>query len=308
MAKKDLRTKSIKERHSKVSTANLGSIPDLPTTVTAFIDKLPDVLAATDLKALYRDILEARNKGLGVVFGMGGHVIKTGVSPYLIELMKQGFIKAIAMNGAAMIHDFEMAYYGETSEDVEQEIVRGDFGLAEETGFQLNSLIRQGYDRKEGLGETMTRAFQDSSFRNKKISILSEAGRLGIPATIHVAVGTDIIHMHPDSDGAAIGQGSLLDFQRFCEFIAALDQGGGYLNLGSAVILPEVFLKAISLARNKNAAYGHFFTANFDFIRHYRPTQSVIYRPTLLGARSYSLIGHHEIMIPLLAVMLLEAI
>lgn len=297
---------SIKNRRSKVKREDLGSVPSSPATFISFIDTLPNILAAYDFRQLSQDIIQSRSSGKGIIIGLGGHVIKTGVAPYLIELMKAGFVRAIALNGAALIHDFELAFSGKTSEDVEQEIVSGNFGFAQETGALLNDLITEAYRNETGLGEIMTRRFPELGFPHIDISIVGQAGLLDIPVSVHVAIGTDIIHMHPECDGAAIGQSTFNDFRRYCDWVVGLDGGGGYINIGSAVILPEIFLKALSLARNRNPNFHDFFTANFDFIRQYRPMQSIINRPQLLGARTYSLIGHHEILIPLITQAVLE--
>jgi len=298
---------SIQSRASKIEVADFGKLPAMPSTIGPFIRQLPDILAARDLKLLIADMIRAKRLEKGIMIGLGGHVIKTGVTPYLIELMKNGYITAIALNGAAMIHDFEMALSGHTSEDVEQELVQGRFGFTEETGTVLNKFIVEAADRGQGMGEYMAKAFAAAEYAHADISIIAQAGKLNIPVTVHVAIGTDVIQMHPECDGAATGQTSFRDFQRFCQHLERLDGGGGYLNCGSAVILPEVFLKALSRSRNTGHEFRDFFTANFDFIRHYRPTQSIINRPRLFGSRTYALTGHHEIMLPLLTAAVIEA-
>lgn len=298
---------SLEHRLSKVHRDNLGRVSPPGTSLAAFINDLPDILAGADFKACVRDCLVARERGKGIIIGLGGHIIKTGVTPYLIALMQHGFIRALAMNGAAMIHDFEMAFHGATSEDVEQGLSEGTFGFSEETGRILNTIINEGVARGEGIGRAVSAAFQSSEFTHQDVSLIAQAGKLDIPLTVHVALGTDIIHMHPECDGAAIGQGTMDDFRLFCKLIATLHGGGGYINCGSAVLLPEVFLKALSLARNSNPVFGDFFTANFDFIRQYRPMTSVIARPKMLGARTYAFTGHHELLIPLLCGAILES-
>ncbi|MBN2385044.1 deoxyhypusine synthase family protein [bacterium] len=303
---KDPERISIQTRSSKVHIGAFGRITSGPTTIVELLNNLPDILAARDLKQLVHDIIKARTDQKGIIMGLGGHVIKTGVAPYLIELMKQGFVSAIAMNGAAMIHDFEIVLMGHTSENVEQEIVKGHFGFTQETASTLNAFIVQAAAENLGLGEMMCRAFRTERFQNQDMSIIAQAGQHDIPLTIHVAIGTDVIHMHPECNGAALGQTSHYDFKRFCRYLGNLDGGGGYLNFGSAVIMPEVFLKALSLGRNQGCTFNDFFCANFDFIQHYRPTQSIINRPRLFGARTYSLTGHHEIMVPLLVSSVLE--
>jgi len=259
-----------------------------------FYDSMPDVLAAKDLKALVRDVAAARKKGRHVALGLGAHVIKCGLSPMIIDLIKRGVVTAIAMNGAGAIHDYEVSLVGETSEDVAAGLDDGVYGMARETGEALCRAAVEGakcagYGR--ALGEMILRA------KNKfaKYSVLAACAEEDIPATIHVAIGTDIVHMHPCADGAAIGEASLLDFKLFAGVVADLE-GGLYINIGSAVVLPEVFLKAINIARNIHGRPKNVTTANFDMIRHYRPAVNVCGRP---AEKSYNITGHHEIMFPL---------
>jgi deoxyhypusine synthase len=238
---------------------------------------------------------------------MGAHVIKVGLTPILVNLMKQGIVTAVAMNGAGIIHDFELALMGHTSEEVDDEIDEGRFGMAEETGRILNEAIIQGHKKRQGLGEAVGHYMNrlKGQFPNRETSILATGARMGIPVTVHVAMGTDIIHMHPAADGAAIGATSLLDFRRLAAIVAGME-GGVYLNIGSAVVLPEVFLKTVSLGRNLGHKLSDITTVNMDFLAHYRPLTNVVRRPTQKGGKGYSLIGHHEIMLPLLVAAIAE--
>ena len=271
--------------------------------MAAFLESLPNVLGAADFKAVVRALIAAHAAGGGIVWGMGAHVIKTGLGPVLIDLMERGFVSAIATNGAAVIHDFEIALVGATSEDVDEALGPGRFGMAEETGRLLNAAIEDGVLNGLGIGQSVTRFLAGKQPQFARISVLAAAARLGIPVTVHVALGTDIIHMHPAASGAAIGEGSLRDFRYFVSNVARLERGV-YLNCGSAVILPEVFLKAVALARNRGIALAELTTVNLDFIRQYRPLTNVVARPTAGTGRGYSLVGHHEIMIPLIAAAL----
>src|SRR6185436_11833553 len=242
----------------------------------------------------------------GTVWGIGAHVIKTGLGPVLIDLMERGYISALATNGAAIIHDFEVALAGATSEDVDSALGPGKFGMAEETGRLLNEAINSGVDRGLGIGQAVSQFLADSQPPFARISVLASAARLGVPVTVHVAIGTDIIHMHPAASGRALGEGSLRDFRYFVSNVARL-KGGVYMNCGSAVVLPEVFLKAVALARNRGISLDGLTTVNLDFIRSYRPQTNVVTRPTAGTGRGYSLVGHHEIMIPLLAAAIIDA-
>lgn len=272
--------------------------------VLRFVYSLPDILAGRDLKDVIEAIVKARSEGKPVILGMGGHPIKVGLSPWIIELMRSQIITAIATNGSAIIHDFELAYTGHTSEDVASELKDGTFGMAEETGMYLNKAISDGADM--GLGMAVGKLISDERhFPYHSLSIFGEAYRLSVPATVHVAIGTDIIHMHPEADGAAIGQSSLRDFRVFTSVVSELE-GGVFINLGSAVIIPEVFLKALNLARNLGHKVENITTVTLDFLRHYRPMENVVKRPTLSGGRGYYITGHHEIMLPLLATAVKE--
>jgi len=242
-----------------------------------------------------------------VIVGIGAHVIKVGLTPILVAWMEQGLVTAVAMNGAGIIHDFELALMGHTSEEVDDEIDDGRFGMTEDTGRILNEAIAQGYRNGQGMGEAVGQYITrlKTHFPNGGTSILATGARLGIPVTVHVAVGTDVIHMHPAADGAAIGATSLLDFRRLAAVVAGME-GGVYLNIGSAVVLPEVFLKTVSLGRNLGHTLTNITTVNMDFLSHYRPLTNVVRRPTQKGGKGYSLIGHHEIMLPLLVAAVAE--
>ena len=298
-----IRTYPLKSRASKARTEDFARPSASSSSMGAFLDSLPNILAAADFKAVVRAIVDARRNDAGVVWGLGAHVIKTGLGPVLIDLMERGFVSAIATNGAAIIHDFEIALVGATSEDVDEALGPGRFGMADETGRLLNAAINEGVGEGLGIGQAVTRFLGARRPQFARSSILAVAARLDIPVTVHVAIGTDIIHMHPTASGAALGEGSLRDFRYFVSNVARLERGV-YLNCGSAVILPEVFLKAVALARNRGVALAELTTVNLDFIRLYRPQTNVVSRPTAGTGRGYSLIGHHEIMIPLLAAAL----
>jgi hypothetical protein len=268
---------------------------------------LPGLLAAQDFKEVVAAIVAARNKGRPIVWGLGAHVLKTGLSPILVDLMERGFVSAIATNGAGIIHDFEIALSGGTSEDVDAALGPGKFGMAEETGTELNRAINDGVAAGLGLGQAVGTYLHAAKPPFAQISIAASAWRLQIPVTVHVAVGTDIIHMHPQASGAAIGEASLRDFKYFVTTVAQL-KGGVYLNCGSAVVLPEVFLKAVAIARNDGRSLNGLTTVNLDFLRHYRPLTNVVNRPTLGTGKGYAITGHHELLIPLLAAALIEAL
>jgi hypothetical protein len=294
-------------RASKVKAVDFAKPHAKGSGVSAFFSSLPDMLAAADFRAVVRAILEARRSGGGIIWGFGAHVLKTGLSPVLIDLAERGFVSAFATNGAGVIHDFEIALAGSTSEDVDEALGPGRFGMADETGRLLNGAIRDGVAKGLGLGQSVAAFLADVEPPFAHLSIACASARLGIPLTAHVALGTDIIHMHPEASGAAIGEGSLRDFRYFASNVARLD-GGVYLNCGSAVVLPEVFLKAVALARNRGLALAGLTTVNLDFMRLYRPQTNVVVRPPAgTGGKGYSLVGHHEIMIPLLAAAIIEA-
>ena len=301
----DIKTYPLKSRASKARAEDFARPTAPGGSVGALIESLPNILAAADFKAVVGAIAGAAHADAGVVWGLGAHVIKTGLGPVLIDLMERGFVSAIATNGAAVIHDFEVALVGATSEDVDEALGPGRFGMAEETGRLLNDAINDGVGAGLGIGQAVTRFLASKEPQFARASVLAAAARLQIPVTVHVAIGTDIIHMHPAASGAAIGEGSLRDFRYFVSNVARLERGV-YLNCGSAVVLPEVFLKAVALARNRGIALAELTTVNLDFVKHYRPQTNVVARPTAGTGRGYSLIGHHEIMIPLLAAALVS--
>jgi hypothetical protein len=267
-----------------------------------FLHVLPEILAARDFRAVARAIAARHRAGKRIVLGMGAHPIKVGLSPLIIDLMRRGLLAGVAMNGAAIIHDFELAYAGKTSEDVGAGLADGRFGMAAETGRFLNAAAAAATD---GLGDAVGRALLRARFPHARLSILAAGTRFGVPVTVHVAVGTDIIHMHPSADGAAIGAASLADFRRLAAIVSGL-RGGVFINLGSAVLIPEVFVKALNLARNVGKRVDNLLTVDMDFIRHYRPQLNVVQRPTAGSGRGYHFTGHHEIMFPLLCAAVLE--
>lgn len=307
LSSKGIRTYSIRKRKSKVSAADLARIPKKGGTFKDFFDFLPDILGAKDFKDVVAAIVEARKKRKTIAVGMGAHVIKTGLSPLIIDLMERGVINSVSMNGAGIVHDFELAYSGSTSEDVDSELKSGAFGMAEETGCLINKAIKKGAKKGFGLGRSVGEMIGKSRYPYKRLSILAAGARLGIPVTVHVAIGTDIIHIHPQMDGAATGKASIKDFQLFAGVVSSLE-AGVYINIGSAVIMPEVFLKAITLSRNLGYKVKNFTTVNMDFIQHYRPITNVVRRPTMGGGRGFRLTGHHEIMVPLLYAGIVEGI
>ena len=298
-------TYPLKSRASKARAEDFGRPVTPGSSVGALIDSLPAMLAAADFRNVVHAIVDAKRAGGGVVWGLGAHVINTGLGPVLIDLMERGFVSAIATNGAAIIHDFEVALVGATSEDVDESLGAGRFGMADETGRLLNGAINDGVAAGLGLGQAVARFVDAKQPQFARASVLAAAARLHIPLTVHVAIGTDIIHMHPAASGAALGEGSLRDFRYFVSNVARLEQGV-YVNCGSAVVLPEVFLKAVALARNRGVAFAGLTTVNLDFVRSYRPQTNVVARPTAASGRGYSLIGHHELMIPLLAAAIVE--
>ena len=302
-----LKTYPLSRRQSKVRLADFSLPWQRGGPFKKFLETLPDILAVKTLRAVVQAIVRAHRRGRPVIVGMGAHPTKVGLNPILVDLMERGIVTAVAMNGAVIIHDFELALMGHTSEDVEAEIDSGRFGMAEETGRMLNESITRGAKEGQGIGEAIGHYINryKGQFPHRPISLLATGARLGIPVTVHVALGTDIIHMHPSADGAAIGAASLLDFRRLAAVVAGME-GGVYLNLGSAVILPEVFLKTVTLGRNLGHPLTDITTVNMDFLPHYRPTTNVVKRPTQKGGRGYSLIGHHEIMVPLLAAAVME--
>ncbi len=310
-----IRTYPLCSRPSKVSVADFARVHRHGATLTDWLKSLPRILAGSDFRAVVAALERARKKRKPIIWGLGGHVIKVGLSPILIDLLRRGYVTAVAMNGAALIHDFEIALAGQTSEDVPAVLGRGRFGMAEETGRFINAAIREG-DRDEiGIGEGVGRFLARSSarlVRFRNYSLLAHTYQQRVPVTVHEAIGTDIIHNHPATDARALGAATHRDFRLLAALVRCMDRGGVYLNVGSAVVLPEVFLKCVSLVANLGHSLRGITTVNLDFIQHYRPTQNVLLRPTATGGRSagrershgYALTGHHELMIPLLAAAL----
>jgi hypothetical protein len=304
-----LRTYPLQTRHSKVNMADFASPWRRKGSFQAFLNTLPDILAGQTFRAVVAAIVDARRRGKPVILGMGAHPTKVGLNPILVDLMRKGVITAVAMNGAVIIHDFELAYMGQTSEEVEAEIDSGRFGMAEDTGRILNEAIVQGWQAGLGIGEAVGRYLlkHPKQFPHRRWSLLAAGAQLGLPVTVHVAIGTDIIHMHPHANGEAIGGGSLLDFRKLAAVVSKME-GGVYINLGSAVMMPEVFLKTVTLGRNLGRALKQITTVNMEFLPHYRPMTNVVKRPTQKGGKGYALTGHHELMVPLLAAAVLEAL
>lgn len=302
---KPVKTCSLHARKSRVSIQSFSSTYTKGSSFSQFLSGLPDFLAAADFRSVVQAIVSARKKDRPVVLGMGAHPIKLGLSPIIIDLMKRGIVTAVATNGACAIHDYETALAGRTSEDVAQELCTGSFGMARETGKGLNNAIIRGARAGQGIGRAVGESIVRAKFRFRDRSIFAAAYEAGVPLTVHVAIGTDIIHMHPEADGSAIGKGSMADFRLLVSVVADLE-GGVYINLGSAVILPEVFLKALNVARNLGSTVRTITTVNMDFIQHYRPRENVLRRPTLGSGKNYALTGHHEIMLPLLAAAVIE--
>lgn len=298
-----LRTYPLRSRSSRVAASRFAKPLRPEPTVADLVRSLPRFLAAEDFRAFIARLRRARARKRPILAGCGAHVIKVGLTPVLVDLMKGGWLTGLALNGAGIIHDFEVAFAGRTSEDVRAEIRTGRFGMARETGAWLNAVIREGAAAGLGLGEAVGRRISRSGFPHRRLSLLANAYELGVPVTVHVAVGTDIIHFHPGADGGALGETSLRDFFRFCALLSGAE-GGAYLNIGSAVILPEVFLKAVSFVRNKGVRLADFTTAVFDFNRQYRPEQNVVVRPLGRQGRGYYFVGPHELLIPLLAAAL----
>jgi hypothetical protein len=297
-------------RRNKVDASLLASPPGRDRSFSTFLSSLPDVLAAKDLRAVIAGVASAARADRGVVLLIGGHVIKVGLGPLICSLLAQGVVTHLAMNGAAAIHDFELAAFGGTSEDVESGLADGSFGMAEETGAEMNAAVAEAARTDQGMGEGLAAALAArAALPGGNCSVLLAAHRHDVPVTVHAAIGAEITHQHPSADGAAIGATSHRDFRRLAASIPALDQGGAVLNWGSAVLLPEVFLKALTIARNlEQGRPTHFLAADFDMQRHYRPRLNVVQRPTREGGVGYLLTGHHELLIPLFVWGVLEAL
>jgi hypothetical protein len=299
-----IRSYSIKGRESKVRVKDFSKPHQKGGSFQDFFSSLPNILASKHFKEVIASVVQARRDNRPVMLGMGAHSIKVGLNPVIIDLMERGVVTSLSLNGAGIIHDFELALIGQTSEDVDKEILSGAFGMAEETGSMLNHAVGSaGTD--EGIGAAVGRMIQTGDFPHKNMSLLAAGQRLGVPVTVHIAIGTDIIHMHPSFDGRATGEAAHRDFLTFCSLVSELE-GGVYINLGSAVLLPEIFLKAVTLVRNLGHSLQHFTTVNMDFVQHYRPNTNVVRRPTQGGGRGFAITGHHEIMVPLLAAAIIE--
>jgi len=308
-----VRTYPLASRKSKVSVRDFAKAPATNLSLTSFLESLPNILAAEDLRNLLTAIHKARKQRKAILWGIGGHVIKVGLGPVLIDVMKRGFVSGIAMNGAALIHDFEIALAGNTSEDVEASLGEGQFGMAEETGKHLNEIAKLSHRIRIGYGEAAGQFLTSGVIEVKHAdsSVLVAAYKRRIPVTIHLAIGTHIPHMYSAASGAALGDATHHDFRLFCALVQQMHPGGVYLNWGSAVLLPEIFLKAISVVRNLGVPLHPITTANFDFIQHYRPLQNVVRRPTASAhgrsgpeSHGYAITGHHELLMPLLAAAL----
>jgi len=302
-----VKTYNLSDRKSKVTAEDFAKTWQKGASYRTFLDNLPDILAGSQLKSVISAIVKAYRNNHTILFGMGAHVIKVGLNPIVIDLMQRRLITGVAMNGAGIIHDVELAMVGRTSEDVAAALGDGSFGMARETCSFLSEAIASAQEKSTGLGEAVGRTIIEKRLPLMEKSILAAGARLGIPVTVHVAIGTDILHMHPGFDPQAAGAATHRDFRLFSSIVAALDKGV-YLNVGSAVILPEIFLKATTLARNLGYTLEDFTTVNLDFIKHYRPLTNVINRPTAKGGRGINLVGHHEILLPLIAAGIIEEI
>ncbi len=311
-----LQTIPLAQRPAKVSIGEFAVPYQKGQGVKGLVESFPQILAGKSFRAVVEAITRAWDQNRPILWGLGGHVVKVGLGPVLLDLMERGFVTGLAMNGSTAIHDFEVALVGSTSEEVDATLPGGRFGMAEETGAWMNQAIREGDQQEIGMGEALGQFLQkksvDAAARGElqvsfpQASLLLQAYRLRIPVTVHVAIGTDTPHNHPQADGRALGGTSYRDFLLFAGMVRELEGGGVYLNVGSAVILPEVFLKAVSAVRNLGHPLREFTTVNLDFLQHYRPLENVVRRPTLEGGRGYALTGHHEILVPLLAAVLIE--
>ncbi|MFC1493623.1 hypothetical protein ACFL6O_06630 [candidate division KSB1 bacterium] len=303
-----IKTISINDRKSKVTPADFAGIFKKGGSFNDFLDSLPNILKAEDIKDVASSVINAKKMNQPVFWMMGAHVIKCGLSPIVIDLMEKGLISTVSMNGAGAIHDLELACFGHTSEDVAENLLNGSFGMSKETAETLNGALEMGREDGLGFGESLGRRLSVDDVPDRNTSIFAAGYRLQIPVTVHVGIGTEIVHQHPSSDGSTIGELSMRDFRILADRLCSLSEGGVVMNVGSAVILPEVFLKALTVARNLGSPAAGFTSVNFDMIQHYRPTQNVVSRPTLGGGKGYQITGHHEIMIPLLAAAVNESL
>jgi hypothetical protein len=305
---KGIKTSSLQKSKSKVGVDSFASPLRPASSFKEFLHSLPKILAAEDFQKVCARIVKAVRGDKMVLLGMGAHPIKVGLNPIIINLMERDIIRGLALNGAGIVHDVEIAMAGKTSEEVVEGLDTGAFGMTKETAEFINSALQAGHKEGSGLGAAMGRALQkERGLQHREMSLCAAAFRLDIPLTVHVAIGTDVVHIHPSTDGAIVGEMTYRDFRLFAALVASLE-GGIYINLGSAVIMPEVFLKALSAARNLGHRVEDFFTLNMDFIQHYRPTQNVVCRPTIKGGKGVALTGHHEIMFPLLAGAIIEGL
>jgi hypothetical protein len=300
-----IRSYSVKDRPSKVRKDDFGAPWRPGGSLSSWVASLPKILAGNDFRAVAERVARAAQSDKMILLAMGAHPIKVGLSPHIIDLMERGIVRGLAVNGACVIHDTEVAMVGHTSEDVAARLGEGQFGMADEPARLINDAIQEGARSDSGLGAAVGARLAKGKWPYHGMSILARAHDLGVPVTVHVAIGTDTIHFHPSADGASLGKTSHHDFRLFSTLVSKLE-GGVFINLGSAVILPEVFLKALSLVRNLGHDVKRFTTLNMDFIRHYRPMTNVVSRPTLEGGEGFSLVGHHEIMFPLLAAAVIE--
>jgi len=304
-----VRTVPVLRRENKVSASEFARPPKAGASFRDFIESLPDILVARDFRRVVDAVASAAARKRGVVLMLGGHIVKTGLAPLLVQLMERGVVTHVAMNGSAAIHDYEIARFGGTSEDVATGLKDGTFGMAEETGREMNEAFTRGSAASQGMGESLGAALDAATLVHPELSVILNAWRHGIPVTVHAAIGAEIIHQHPAADGKAIGDTSHRDFRRLASGLEALDDGGVALNLGSAVIMPEVFLKALTIARNLNGGKPqNFVTCDLDMTRHYRPRMNVVQRPTLHSGKGYEITGHHELMVPLLVWAVLDSL
>ena len=303
----EVRTVPVNRRPNKVSADEFAKLPGKDRSFHAFVESLPDILVARDFRRVVDAIVTAAKKKRAVVVMLGGHIVKTGLAPLFVALMERRVITHVAMNGSAAIHDFEIARFGGTSEDVAAGLKDGTFGMAEETGREMNEAFIEGSKLEQGMGEALAVALEGAKLAHPELSVLLNARRNDVPVTVHAAIGAEIIHQHPKASGAAIGDTSHRDFRRLAHGLEALDDGGVVLNLGSAVIMPEVFLKALTIARNlHDGRPQNFVTCDLDMMRHYRPRMNVVQRPTLHSGKGYEITGHHELMVPMLVWAVLD--
>ena len=302
-----VRTVPLTRRENKVSAEEFAKPPGKDRSFHAFVDSLPDILVARDFRRLVTAIVDAAKKKRAVVVMLGGHIVKTGLAPLLVALMERRVITHVAMNGSAAIHDYEIARFGGTSEDVAAGLKDGTFGMVEETGREMNQAFIEGSKREQGMGEAIAVALEAAATAHPGLSVILNAHRNDVPVTVHAAIGAEIIHQHPVANGAAIGDTSHRDFRRLAYSLEKLDDGGVVLNLGSAVIMPEVFLKALTIARNLHEGRPqNFVTCDLDMMRHYRPRMNVVQRPTMHSGKGYEITGHHELMVPMLVWAVLD--